>query len=257
MRENTALPRPLDGGPHAHLATSVVENAVETWRVMIVGGVAFGVIVAGLGSRLAMFLLRVTSPPGVRGLISDDGFTIGQVTASGTYNLLVLGAAVGLIGAAAYLAVSPRLLGPLWFRRFTVAAASGAVVGSMLLHADGVDFKLLKPTWLAIGLFVGLPAVFGWGIGVAVDAVRKPGHWTGGRRTRWLLPAVLLLLFPFVIPIAVVALGVVMAWRAALTTKAAGVIRGTGGYGLVVRAGWLAVAVMGLIAVVRDIAAIA
>ncbi|MEX2252307.1 MAG: hypothetical protein WD895_09595 [Acidimicrobiia bacterium] len=121
-------------------------------RVLIVAGIPVGVLVAGVGSRLAMLLIRVTSPDRVVGVTSDDGFTIGEVTLGGTYNLLLLGAAVGVIGAGAYQMVAPWLIGPIWFRRLTTGLASAAVVGSMLVHADGIDFTLLKPTWLAIGL---------------------------------------------------------------------------------------------------------
>ena len=76
-------------------------------RVIIVAGITVGVLVAGFGSRLAMLVLRLTSSRFVRGAVSDDGFVIGRVTLGGTYNLLVLGAVVGVIGAGVY-----RLVGP-------------------------------------------------------------------------------------------------------------------------------------------------
>ncbi len=105
----------------------------------------------------------------VVGLRSDDDFEIGRFTVSGTYNLLALGAAVGFVGAGAYRLVGPRLIGPMWFRRVTTGLAAGAVVGSLLVHADGIDFRLLKPTWFAITLFVALPALFATFIGPVVD----------------------------------------------------------------------------------------
>ena len=65
----------------------------------------------------------------------------------------------------------------------TAFIAAGAVVGSMLVHSDGVDFRLLKPLWLAIGLFVALPALFAVAIGVGVDRVASDDSWTKvGRR---------------------------------------------------------------------------
>src|SRR5438445_2427353 len=137
-------------------------GAVDRLWVLIVAGIPTGVVVAGVGSRLAMLLLRLTSPEHVHGLVSDDGFVIGRVTLSGTYNLLLIGAAAGVIGAAAYTWVAPWLLGPLWFRRLTTAIGSGVVVGSLLIHSDGVDFRVLEPHWLALALFVLLPALFGW-----------------------------------------------------------------------------------------------
>ncbi len=107
------------------------EISERLW-VLIVAGIPTGVLVAGVGSRLAMLVLRLTSPNSVVGVTSDDGFEIGRFTLGGTYNLLMLGAVVGVIGAAAYRAARPWLLGPAWFRRLTVAAGSGAVVGSAL-----------------------------------------------------------------------------------------------------------------------------
>ncbi len=112
--------------------TSAGREVSERLWILIVAGIPTGVVVAGVGSRVAMLVLRLTSPAWVNGVTSDDGFEIGRFTLSGTYNLLLLGAAVGLVGAAAYRAVAPWLLGPVWFRYLTVAAASGAVVGSML-----------------------------------------------------------------------------------------------------------------------------
>ena len=119
---------------------AITGDTFEQVRVLVVAGISTGVVVVGIGSRLAMLLLRLTSPDNVHGVVSDDGFIIGRVTLGGTYNLLNIGAAVGLIGACTYRLVAPWLIGPSWFRRCTVAAAAAAVAGSMLVHARGVDF---------------------------------------------------------------------------------------------------------------------
>ena len=233
----------------------VRERLIEGMRVLIVGGIPVGVLVAGVGSRLAMLLLRVTSPDQVVGVISDDGFIIGRVTLGGTYNLLMLGAVVGVIGAGAYRMVAPWLIGSTWIRRLTIGLASAAVIGSMLVHADGVDFTLLQPTWLAIGLFVALPALFGVVIGPAVDAVRRPDSWTAQGRRRWLLPIILVGSFPFtlfVLPFAFVVLGISeIARRARLVNW-----RESREYGLLVRSFWLLIAIAGLVALWKDIEAI-
>ncbi|MGE4164008.1 MAG: hypothetical protein AB7G23_19955 [Vicinamibacterales bacterium] len=218
--------------------------------VVAMAGIPTGVIVGGLGSRLAMLLLRLTSPSSVRGVISDDGFEIGRVTLGGTYNLLVLGAAVGVIGAVAYLAVRPWLLGPGWFRRVTVAAASGAVVGSMLIHDDGIDFHVLKPLWLAIGLFVALPALFGASIAVAVDrvdAVPEPVGWRP-----WVRPLVLVAVVPLVLP--VLAVAAVLTGAGGLFRRGVDRVGGVpAGATLVVRCAWLVIAVLGVVALAADI----
>jgi hypothetical protein len=239
--------------PVAGKSVSIRSEASERLWVLIVAGIPTGVLVAGVGSRLTMLVLRLTSPDAVVGVTSDDGFEIGRFTIGGTYNLLMLGAVVGVIGAAAYRAVQPWLLGPTWFRRLTVASGSGAVVGSMLIHADGIDFRVLKPTWLAVGLFVALPALFGAVIGVVVDrvcAIAVPPGWR-----RWGLPTVLVAAFPLaivVVGIAAVALAVWVPLRHGLGS--------TGGLpkpaGLGVRAVWLLIALAGLAALVGDVRAL-
>jgi hypothetical protein len=226
---------------------------VESLRVITVAGIGAGVILVGVGSRLAMFILRLTSPVGVIGVTSDDGFVIGRFTPSGTYNLFVLGASVGIIGASAYLLVSPWLIGPQWFRRFTTGAASAAVVGSMLIHAEGVDFTLLGPTWLAVGLFIALPGVFGLLIGSFVDRVGRPGSWTANGRWRWLLPVLGLAGFPQAVPVLGVTAVVLAVWVAIRSTNPVQRVRTTRLYGLVVRAVWLSIALAGLFALIGDV----
>lgn len=241
--------------PHAapdgdvRLRSAVVEQV----RILAVAGITVGVIVVGLGSRLAMFVLRLTSPDSVIGVQSDDDFTIGKFTLAGTYNLALLGTSVGIIGVAAYQCVSPRLIGPTWFRRLTVALASGAVVGSMLVHGDGIDFRVLEPTWLAIGLFVLLPAIFGAVIGPVVDRVSQATSRTATGRARWILPIVLVIVFPLSLLTLIISTLVFTAWK--LLADEAGLCRLFSGRsaGLAVQACWLGVAVLGLAALVGDV----
>lgn len=233
------------------------QHVAERMRVLIVAGVLTGVVVAGIGSRLAMLLLRVTSSERVIGVTSDDGFSIGKVTLGGTYSLLMLGAAVGIIGAAAYRLVAPWLIGPTWLRRLTTALASGAVVGSMLVHADGVDFTLLTPTWLAIGTFVALPALFGGVIGIAVDSVARPTSWTRRGKRQWLVPLICVVAFPATLFFLAVMLILVGFWALARDTDFPAEVRSVKVAALAVRAVWLAIAVAGLAALLNDIRAIA
>jgi len=243
--------RTLHGRTAAAAEPTYAAELTELLRVIVVAGVITGVLVAGVGSRLAMLLLRLTSPDTVVGMESDDGFTIGEFTLGGTYNLLNLGGAVGVIGAAAYVLVSPWLLGPTWFHRFTVAAVAGALAGSIVIHADGTDFNVLEPLWLAVTLFVALPALFGWVIGAVVDAVDAPGSWTRRGRLRWALPVVLLLAFPLVtLPTAVVAIAV--AALLPVRRRLLGVLTSPVG-GTILRAAFLGIAVLSFVALAADL----
>lgn len=235
---------------------SYAEDLGDGLRVLIVAGIPVGVVVAGIGGRLAMLALRLTSGEAVKGVVSDDGFTIGRITLAGTYNLLLVGATIGIIGAAAYQWVRPWLLGPSWFRRLTTAVGSGLVVGSMLLHADGVDFTVLQPTWLAIGLFIALPMIYGVVIGIAVDRVGRPGPRIGRGWQHWVLPAALVAVFPLTFFVLVAATATLAAWLGIRRLGSVERLRSSSGYGLAVRSTWIVVVGLGLLALGRDVSAI-
>lgn len=229
----------------------------EGMRVLVVAGIPSGALVVGGGSRLAMLLLRLTSPDRVHGIVSDDGFVIGRVTLAGTYNLLLLGSVVGMIGAAAYQMVTCRLIGPRWFRRATTGLASAAVVGSMLIHSDGIDFTLLKPAWLAVGLFIALPGVFGVVIGWVVDSVSRTDSWTARGRRRWLLPLICVACFPPSVVVVATAAVVFGLWVLVSGFEQVQRVRRLSSYALAVRAIWLVIAAVGLVALIDDTRALA
>ncbi|MEP7215187.1 MAG: hypothetical protein ABI782_02985, partial [Anaerolineaceae bacterium] len=116
-----------------------------------------GLLVGGVVGRLAMFILRLTSDDSVRGIESDDGFTIGRFDLVSTLNLLavtaVLGAIVGLI------VVAGRPFFPKRGMPFAWALAGAITGGAILVHEDGVDFSALEPHLLAVAFFIAIPAV--------------------------------------------------------------------------------------------------
>jgi hypothetical protein len=208
-----------------------------------------------VGGRVAMLVLRLVSPDTVHGVISDDGFLIGQVTLKGTYDLIGLGAAIGVIGAVAYRWVDQWLIGPGWFRQVTSALGAGAVVGSMLVHTDGVDFRVLRPG-LAVALFVLIPAVFGFLIGPLEKVLARPEVWVNrGRRGLVLLLVSLLAVPPLVIVAGFVA-AFMLAWAAVRQIPSYASVRDNRLIGLVIRCVWLMIAILGLESLVSDARAI-
>ena len=126
----------------------------------LVVAVVTGVLCVGGLSRLAMSLLASRNPQ-AHGRLSDDGFEMGVVTFGGSANLAVLGVLVGVVGWLTYLVARPLLVGPTWFQWFCLSVPPGVVAASMVVHPEGVDFTVLQPLWLTVGLFVAVPAVYG------------------------------------------------------------------------------------------------
>ena len=126
----------------------------------LVVAVVTGVVCVGGLSRLAMALLASRNPA-AHGRLSDDGFEMGRFTASGSANLVVVGVMIGVIGWLTYLVVRPLLFGPTWFRWFSLSIPPAVVAASLVVHPDGIDFTVLHPVWLTVGLFVAVPAAYG------------------------------------------------------------------------------------------------
>lgn len=137
-----------------------IEPALRTLATVTIIGVGCGVFVVGVLSRLAMSLLIQLNPEAA-GLTSDDGFVMGQVTLSGSLNLAVIvGPLFGILGAGFYLAFRGLMIGPRWFRLLSFSVGPAVVVAAMVVHPTGVDFRELEPLWLAVALFVLIPAVY-------------------------------------------------------------------------------------------------
>lgn len=115
-----------------------------------------GFLVGGVGGRLAMLLLRFTTETSIKGIESDDGFTMGRFDGSSTFSLLMLCTILGSVGGL--IVVFGR---PFFPRRYTMVGwplAAGAIVGATIVKDDGVDFNLLEPVGLAVAMFIAIPA---------------------------------------------------------------------------------------------------
>jgi len=154
-----------------------LDVSLRPLRAAIVGGFLAGVLVGGVGGRIAMLILRLTSTPAVRGLQSDDGFTIGQISAATVFLLIVTGA-LGAAGGLAYLAVR-RWIPPRW-RTAVAAVVAGSIGGALVVDPVGLDFTVLGPLPLAVAMFVALPATYGALMSVWVErrlgAERPPSN---------------------------------------------------------------------------------
>jgi len=113
-------------------------------------GFLAGVLIGGVGGRLAMLALRLTSDPSLHGVSTDDGFTIGRVSLQ-TLFLLGVTAGLGMAGGLFYLVVR-RWIPSRW--RIPLMTLFFALVGGAgLIGPSAVDFKRLLPLPLAVALF--------------------------------------------------------------------------------------------------------
>ena len=152
------------------------EHAVRRLSAITLAGVLLGLLVGGVGGRLAMMLLARMNPDAT-GVTSDDGFRIGQFTVGATLQLLLTGTFFGLVGACVYALVRHLMIGPRWFQVGSIAGGPAVVVGAGIVHSDGVDFVLLEPLWLAIGLFLAIPAVYAALLTVVAERWLRTDGW--------------------------------------------------------------------------------
>jgi hypothetical protein len=119
-------------------------------------GAVTGLVVGGIGGRLAMLVLRLTSSPDLHGVQTDDDFTIGIVSAA-TFFLLGVTTGLGLAAALVY-AAGRGWFAPVW-RPWVAAACLGLVGAAGIIRTDGIDFLFLDPLGLAVAMFVAIPVV--------------------------------------------------------------------------------------------------
>lgn len=242
--------RPLSpGGSLRNAFAQVLRPVAATVAV----GAALGFLVGGVGSRLAMRALFLTTGPHVTGRISDDGFAIGRFDLSATLGLLVLGALIGVIGAFVYLAVRPFLMGPAWLRHTGCALGAGMVVGSMLVHTTGIDFIILQPRWFAIALFVAIPALFGLLVPPAIErAIRSEGWFQTAPAKLALIPLLVFAFPPLLLLVGLPTAAVVGGYHLVQRSPGASRVAHHGVTMSLVRTGFVAVALVGLRSLIED-----
>ena len=193
------------------------QEGIRLASASLAGGILGGVLTAGLGGRLLMRIIAVTSDQQAQGRLTEADEVVGRVSVDGTIFLVlfvgVFAGAVGATGFALARSVLPR-----------GGAAAGLVVAGIvggllvlpsdLLNPESVDFRILGPTWLAALMIVVLVAVFGATSGVLIDTFtsRWPAPSVRGRGLVGLLPIVVLIL-PSPLFLAVLVVVVVRGWE--------------------------------------------
>jgi len=172
----------------AALRNDLTASARSVGAAAVTGSLT-GAVIGGIGGRLAMLVLRLTSDPALRGLETDDDFTIGIFSAA-TMFLVVVTTVLGIIGGLVYLVVRGWL--PERGRPWLFGALTGIVGGATIIRPGGIDFTLLEPLGLAVAMFIVLPAAYG--VATSLLAERFLADDSAFRRSRaWIAGLVLLL----------------------------------------------------------------
>jgi hypothetical protein len=132
-------------------------------------GVIAGVLTFGLGGRLAMRILAATSGDSAQGLLTDAEERVGEITFGGSLGFVIfVGLFGGVVGGLVFVALRRWLPGRAW--------AAGLALGVLFLFAarldpldpSNVDFDILSPDLLAVGLFLALFPLFGMTVAALV-----------------------------------------------------------------------------------------
>lgn len=175
---SSTLPPPDPVPATAPGGDGVVAAFAVSAGITAITGAAAGLVWGGIGGRIAMRIVLLTSSDRVRGLTSDDGFEIGTISGATVFLLIfttILGAIAGLgIGVLRMVTA-----GPTWAVAAGTSVATATLVGASIVHTDGVDFRFLDPLWLTVGLFVLIPGLWGATVIVATDRVLRSERVTG------------------------------------------------------------------------------
>jgi hypothetical protein len=155
----------------------------------LAAGLLVGLLVAGLGSRVVMRLLAVADSEAA-GTITENGNVVGEITFAGTMALVVfVGIPLGLAAGLIVFAVRRWLPSGQPWRALAFTIVLLALLARTVIDPDNIDFRLLSPTGLAIGLFGLLfvaagfwlpPLADRWGPGVPRFLFRQDVTIVGG-----------------------------------------------------------------------------
>lgn len=151
------------------------------WYVTIglTASLASGIVMIGIGGRLAMRLLAITAGDAAQGRITEADQVVGEITFDGTIGfILFFGLVSGFLLGMVYMLIRRWLPRGRWGG---VAYASLLLIffatRSDPLRPDNPDFDIVGPGWVAVLVFV----LFGWGFGMLMGAL-------AGRYSRALPP---------------------------------------------------------------------
>lgn len=155
-------------------AAKPIEAVLASAGIGGLSGTIAGVLWGGIGGRIVMRIVFLTSDDHVRGLTSDDGFEIGTISGA-TVFLVIFTTILGAIAGFAYGLLRMITTGPTWAIACAMTAATATAGGASIVHTDGVDFRFLDPLWLTVGLFILIPGMWALTTVLLTERLLHPG----------------------------------------------------------------------------------
>ncbi len=153
-------------------------RAAEAWppgsvvRDITRGGVAgliAGVVVAGLGGRLAMRLAAI-AVPGAVGEFTENGNRIGAITLGGSLGLIVgAGLVIGFGAGFVWVTVRPWIPGGTAVRAVLAMPIAVALGSIGLINGDNHDFEVLQRQPVIVAILIALVMLVGLAVAL-IDA---------------------------------------------------------------------------------------
>lgn len=146
---------PLDPGSGA---TAFTDPKMALRRDLFRGGLAgtiAGVVFLGAGSRIFMRISALLNPE-MRGVITDNGGVIGDITVDGTMGLAFVGIFGGLKIGLFWVLVRDWLPSRLFMRAILAGLLSTLIGGTVVVSSANEDFHRLEPVSLHIFVFLAI-----------------------------------------------------------------------------------------------------
>lgn len=146
--------------PYRSLGDAMAARLRDAAIVVVGAGIA-GALVGGLGSRLVMRLAALAAPE-VRGMLTENGNVVGEITLEGTIALMIFaGLSSTVFGTGAFMVARPWLPRRTVRRGLVFGASLLALTGAAVVDAANADFVVLGDRLLNVAMFSALFIAFG------------------------------------------------------------------------------------------------
>ncbi|HET7829771.1 MAG TPA: hypothetical protein VFL03_09425 [Candidatus Limnocylindrales bacterium] len=172
----------VPGGPVVAARSPSVDIVREITRGGL-AGLVVGLVLAGIGGRLAMRAAALLEPDAA-GLRTENGNVIGAITPEGTLALVVFaGLLFGIVVGALWVVMRPWLPRSPGMRALTAVPIALAMGSTGLISATNPDFMILGRNLGIVLLLVVLVALFGPAIVLAETLLDRVLPVPGSRRS--------------------------------------------------------------------------